>query len=140
MGDLYQRRWRIEEAFNSVKRLLGLSYLWTGSINGIKLQIWSTWLFYGVLVDLGDAVADELSRPFDEISLEMIYRGLYHFTIAHQKGKATDPVKYFADPKTRDLGIVKQKRKPNTKLIVAAFPELQRGSEQFFFNNSMKAY
>ena len=139
VADLYRRRWRIEEAFNTVKRLLGLSYLWTGSINGIKLQIWSTWLFYAVLVDLGDAVADELSVPFDEISLEMIYRGLYHFTMAHQKGKATDPVKYFADPKNRDLGIVKQKRKPNTKLIVAPFPELQRGSDQFFFNNSLKA-
>jgi hypothetical protein len=52
---------------------LGLSYLWTGSINGIKLQIWATWLFYAVLVDLGDAGADELSLPFDDISLEMIY-------------------------------------------------------------------
>ena len=30
VADLYRRRWRIEEAFNSVKRLLGLSYLWTG--------------------------------------------------------------------------------------------------------------
>ncbi len=49
--DLYQKRWRIEDAFNTVKRLLGLSYLWTGSINGIKLQIWATWLFYAVLVD-----------------------------------------------------------------------------------------
>jgi hypothetical protein len=28
--DLYQKRWRIEDAFNLVKRLLGLSYLWTG--------------------------------------------------------------------------------------------------------------
>ena len=56
-------------AFNTVKRLLGLSYLRTGSINGIKLQIWATWLFYAVLVDLGDAVADELSLSFDEISL-----------------------------------------------------------------------
>ena len=139
VADLYRRRWRIEEAFNTVKRLLGLSYLWTGSINGIKLQIWSTWLFYAVLVDLGDAVADELSLPFDEISLEMIYRGLYHFTMAHQKGKATDPVKYFADQKNRDLGIVKQKRKPNIKLIVAPFPDLQRGSDQFFFNNSLEA-
>jgi hypothetical protein len=36
----------------------------------------------------------------------MIYRGLYHFTRAHQKGKATDPVKYFADPQNRDLGII----------------------------------
>jgi hypothetical protein len=81
---------------------LGLSYLWTGSINGSKLQIWLTWLFYGVLVDLGNALADELSLPFDEISLEMIYRGLYHSTMAYQKGKATDTVKYFADPLSRD--------------------------------------
>ena len=28
--DLYQKRWRIEDAFNTAKRLLGLSYLWTG--------------------------------------------------------------------------------------------------------------
>ncbi len=59
---------RIEDAFNTVKRLLGLSYLWTGSINGIKLQIWATWLFYAVLVDLGDAVAEEISLPLDRIS------------------------------------------------------------------------
>lgn len=34
--DLYQKRWRIEEAFNTGKRLLSLSYLWTGSVNGIQ--------------------------------------------------------------------------------------------------------
>jgi hypothetical protein len=68
----------------------------------------------------------------------MIYRGLYHFTMAHQKGKATDPVKYFADPQNRDLSIIKQKRKPNVKLIVAPFPDLQRGSDEFFFNNYPK--
>jgi len=37
VADLYGRRWRIE-AFNTAKRLLGLSYLWTGSINGVKLK------------------------------------------------------------------------------------------------------
>ena len=51
VADLYRRRWRIEQAFNTVKRLLDLSYLWTGSLNGIRLQIWGTWLFYAVLVD-----------------------------------------------------------------------------------------
>ena len=102
VADLYGRRWRIEEAFNTVKRLLGLSYLWTGSINGIKLQLWGTWLFYAVLVDLGDAVAaesfragsplmektqaDEMTLPFDRISLEMVYRGLDHFYVAHHSG------------------------------------------------------
>jgi hypothetical protein len=138
VADLYQRRWRIEDAFNTVKRLLGLSYLWTGSINGVQVQIWGTWLFYAVLVDLGDAVADELSLPFDSISLEMIYRGLYHFYVAHQKGKATDPIKYFAAPENEDLGIVKRQRKPNMKLIVAPFPDKQQGTEEFFFHAPSK--
>lgn len=139
VADLYRKRWRIEDAFNTVKRLLGLSYLWTGSLNGIQLQIWGTWLFYAVLVDLGDAVADELELPFDSISLEMIYRGLYHFYVAHQKGKATDPVKYFAAPENQDLGIIKRQRKPTVKLIVAPFPEKQRGSNQFFFQASSQS-
>jgi len=132
--DLYEKRWRIEDAFNLVKRLLGLSYLWTGSLNGIKLQIWATWLFYAVLVDLGDAVADELSLPFDRISLEMIYRGLYYFHGAASRGEASDPVKYFANPEHQKcLGIVKRQRKPNKKLIIAPFPEKQRGANEFFF-------
>jgi hypothetical protein len=136
VADLYRRRWRIEEAFNTVKRLLGLSYLWTGSLNGIQLQIWGTWIFYAILVDLGDAVADQLSLPIDAISLEMIYRGLYHFYVAHQKGQATDPIEYFAAPENRDLGIVKSPRKPNVKLIIAPFPDRQRGSDCFFFETS----
>lgn len=139
VADLYGRRWRIEEAFNTVKRLLGLSYLWTGSVNGVQLQIWGTWLFYAVLVNLGDAVADELNIHFDQISLEMIYRGLYHFSVAYQKGKATNPITYFAAPENQDLGIVKRQRKPRVKLIVAPFPEQQRGSDQFFFSLSMKS-
>lgn len=140
VADLYRKRWRIEEAFNTVKRLLGLSYLWVGSINGVKLQIWGTWLFYGILIDLGDAVADELSLPCDCISLEMIYRGLYHFGVANQKGEATDPVKYFASPENKDLGIVKQIRKNNTKLIVAPFPEKQKNSPEFFFSSKSLIY
>ncbi|MEM9219205.1 MAG: transposase [Cyanobacteria bacterium P01_F01_bin.150] len=55
VADLYARRWRIEDAFHLVKRLLGLSYLWTGSLNGIKLQIWATWIMYAVLLDLADS-------------------------------------------------------------------------------------
>lgn len=122
VADLYRRRWRIEEAFNTVKRLLGLSYLWTGSINGVKLQVWATWLFYAVLVDLGDAIADELALPFDRISLEMVYRGLYHFSVAYDKGKATDPVKYFASPENQDLGVVKSQRKTEQKIDLSPFP------------------
>jgi hypothetical protein len=136
VADLSGRRWRIEEAFNTVKRLLGLSYIWTGSLNGIKLQLWGTWLFYAVLVDLGDAVADEVSLPFDRISLEMIYRGLYHFYVAHHKGLAPDPIKYFAAPENKDLGIVKSIRKPFKKLIIDPFPDRVSREGLFFFEPS----
>ena len=111
VADLYRRRWRIEEAFQVVKRLLNLAYLWTGSPNGVLLQVWSTWLFFAVLVDLGDAVAEELLVPFDSISLEMVFRGLYHFMQANARGEATDLVKYLAAPENRDLGVVKRIRK-----------------------------
>jgi hypothetical protein len=136
VADLYHKRWRIEQAFNLVKRLLGLSYLWTGSINGIKLQIWATWLFYAVLMDLEDAVADELALPVDRISLEMIYRGLYHFSVARQRGLTDDPIKYFAAEENRDLGILKSIRKPHVRLIIAPFPERQKNSPSFFFSSS----
>ena len=122
VADIYRRRWRIEEAFNTVKRLLNLSYLWTGSLNGIQLQIWATWLFYALLIDLGDAVADRVGLPFDRISLEMLYRGLYHFSRAYSNGLATDPVSYFADPANQDLGVVKALRKPISRLDLSPFP------------------
>lgn len=122
VADLYCRRWRIEDAFHAAKRLLNLSYLWTGSVNGIQLQIWATWLFYAVLVDLGDAVADAMTLPFERISLEMLFRGLYHFITAFNKGRATDPVSYFADPKNQDLDVVKVVRGKTLRLNLAPFP------------------
>lgn len=122
VADLYRRRWRIEDAFNTAKRLLGLAYLWTGSINGIQLQIWATWLFYAILVDLGDAVAHEMALPFNRISLEMLFRGLYHFNHAFHMGNADDPVTYFADSNNKDLGVVKRKRQQETILDLNPFP------------------
>jgi hypothetical protein len=127
VADVYRRRWRIEEAFLTVKRLLNLAYLWTGSLNGILLQVWATWLFFALLVDLGDAVAEELMLPFDRISLEMVFRGLYHFTQARRRGEATDPVKYLSAQENQDLGVVKRLRKkppatptlPETDLVPA---------------------
>jgi hypothetical protein len=69
-----------------------------------------------VLVDLGDAVADEMALEFDRISLEMLLRGLYHFSVARQWGLADDPVKYFAAPENQDLGVVKRlhKKRPSS--------------------------
>lgn len=73
-------------------------------------------------MDFSDAIADELTLPFDRISLEMVYRGLYDFNVAYDKGQATDPVKYFAAAENQDLGVVKVLRKPLPKLDLSPFP------------------
>jgi hypothetical protein len=93
---LYRQRWRIEDAYAIVKRLLGLAYFWVGSENGVQLQLWATWILYAVLVDLTDAVAEVLDRPLAALSLEMVSRSLYFFTQAYHRGEASDPVAYLA--------------------------------------------
>lgn len=107
---LYWQRWRIEDAYNIVKRLLGLAYFWVGSQNGVELQLWATWLLYAVLVDLTDAIAEHLNKPFAAISMEMVYRSIYYFAQAYHRGETDDPVVYLAD-NAKLLGVVKRKRK-----------------------------
>jgi len=119
--DLYGRRWRVEEAFLLVKRLLNLAYLWTGAANGLPLQLWATWLLYALLLDLSDAVAEELDQPLDRISIEMVYRGLYFFTGAVARGQATDPVAYLAAQS--DLGILKRRRHPPAPPSLDTLPQ-----------------
>lgn len=124
---LYWQRWRIEDAYAAVKRLLGLAYFWVGSDNGVQLQLWSTWLLYAVLIDLTDAVAEQLNQPFAAISLEMVYRGLYHFTQAYHRHEATDPIVYLAEHAV-SLGILKRKRKEKKPSPLLMFDLTNRSS------------
>ncbi|MGB9752073.1 hypothetical protein [Roseiflexus castenholzii] len=94
-----------------VKRLLIGSDQWTGSLHGMLLPVWATWLFFALLVEVGDAVAEERMRPVDQILREMVFRGLYHVTQAWRRGEAADPIKYVSAPDNRDLGVVKRLRK-----------------------------
>jgi hypothetical protein len=107
---LYGLRWRMEDAFTLVKRLLGLAYFYAGAVNAVQTQLWMTWLLYAVLVDLTDAVAAALRRPYAAVSLEMVYRGLYHFTQAAHRGPAADPVAYLA-ARAKALGLLKRPRR-----------------------------
>jgi hypothetical protein len=45
----------------------------------LKCKIWTTWLLYVILINLTDAVAEALNKPFSAISIEMVYRSLYFF-------------------------------------------------------------
>lgn len=122
---LYAQRWHIEDAFNVVKRLLGLAYFWSGALNGVLVQLWATWVLFAALVDLTDSVAQAMDLPFQAISMEMVFRGLYHFTQAYQRREASDPVAYFVQ-NAKLLGIVKRKRKIRSpvELLALTIPKL----------------
>jgi hypothetical protein len=117
--------WRIEDCFAVIKRLLGLAYFWTGSINGVQLQMWATWILYAVLVDLTDAVAEALNRPFHALSMEMVYRGLYTISrlpIIAARQTTRSPTLL---PMPRALGIIKRQRKNRggaTELLYLTIP------------------
>lgn len=116
---LYYRRWSIERAFSTVKRLLGLAYFWSGSQNSVELQLWSTWIVYAVLIDLCDQVASLRDILFDRISIEMVYRSLYYFLKAHARGDADDLPGWLATC-NKIYGIVK--RKPHKPDVFQSWP------------------
>ena len=106
---VYECRWHIETTFLLVKRLLGLSYLWVGSLNGVQLQVWATFLFYAILIDLCDDVANQLQLPLQAISVEMVFRSLYYYTVARAQGSGETAAEYLARD-ARGLGIIKRQR------------------------------
>ena len=117
VAQLYQQRWRIEDAFNVAKRQLGLAYFWVGSINGVQVQVWATWLLYTVLVDLTDRIAEALNRPFEDISMEMVFKGLYHFAQEKKLGRASDPVTFLAQ-EAKFYGVLKHRNHPKPTLTL----------------------
>jgi hypothetical protein len=108
--ELYRRRWRIEEAFLLTKRLLGLAYLWVGDRNGVEIQLYATWLFYAVLVDLCGQVAEALDQPLEKISVEMVFRSLYHFARAIDLGENPELVPFLVHH-AKLFGLLKADRK-----------------------------
>ena len=80
-----------------------------------------------VLIDLADEVADELALPFESISVEMVFRGIYHFTQAVHRGVADNLVAYLTARENQDLGVVKTPRPKRQKppLDLSPFPQSQ---------------
>ena len=108
--DLYRRRWKIEDAFLLTKRLLGLSYLWVGGVNGIKMQVYSTWIFYAVLNDLCADVSIALQQPLERISVEMVFRSLYFFNRAQLQNPKLELIPWLVE-NHRSMGLIKAVRK-----------------------------
>ena len=51
----------------------------------------------------------------NSISVEMVFRGIYHFTQALNHGNASNLISYLTAPENRDLGIVKSARPKRAK-------------------------
>ena len=113
--ELYRRRWRIEDAFLVTKRMLDLAYLWKASANGVQLQLYATFLFYLVLLNVCQQVAQSLNEPLERISVEMVFRAFYHYSRALTRGETTDLVPYLVHH-AKLLGLVKRQRKRHREL------------------------
>lgn len=125
---LYEQRWHIETAFALVKRLLNLAYLWVGSENGVQLQVWATWLYYAVLIDLCDDVAEVLQLPLEYISVEMVSRCLYYYASATRRGEYTGDAAHYLAQNAKLFGIVKRK-KPDEGVPVLTQVSLALGDD-----------
>ena len=120
---LYWQRWRIEDAYNTIKRNLGLAYFWCGAQNAVEMQLAATWILFAVLVDLTDAVAETLNKRFAALSLEMVYRSLPYFTQAYHQGRAADVVAFLATHAER-YGILKRQRNRDKPSVLLTLMDL----------------
>jgi len=103
-----------EDSFLLTKRLLRLAYVWVGGRNGVQIQLYVTWIFYAVLNDLCREVAVTLAQPLEKISMEMVFRSLYHFAQAKQKNASVQLIPFFVRFQ-KSFGLVKAQRKRKRK-------------------------
>ena len=80
-----------------------------GGTNGIKIQIYPSWTVYAVLNDFGAAVALASNQPIKMISVEMVFRSLYHDAQAQQSAEETE-LRPFLVQFHQSFGLLKAKR------------------------------
>jgi hypothetical protein len=107
---LYRRRWRIEDAFLVTKRVLDLAYLWKTSANGIQLQLYATFLFYRVVLQVCQQVAPSLTEPWERISVERVFRAFYPYSRALARDATLELIPYLIQHAVL-LGLVKRQRR-----------------------------
>jgi hypothetical protein len=106
----------IEDAFLVTKRVLELAYLGKASAHGVQLQLYATFLFYLVLLNVGQQVAPSLNEPLERISVEMVFRAFYHYSRALTRGESTELLPYLVHH-AKLLGLVKRQRKRHREIL-----------------------
>jgi hypothetical protein len=95
--------------------VLDLAYLWKASANGVQLQLYATFLFYLVLLNVCQQVAQSLNEPLERISVEMVFRAFYHYSRALLRSESTELVPYLVQH-AKLLGLVKRQRKRHREI------------------------
>src|SRR5262249_32985249 len=113
--ELYRRRWRLEDSFLVTKRVLGLGHLWKASANGVQPQLYATFLFYLVLLNVCQHVAPSLNEPLAHISVEMVFRAFFHHSRVLTRGEARQLVACLVHH-AKLLGLVKRQRKRHREI------------------------
>jgi hypothetical protein len=80
----------------------------------MQIQIYATWIFYTLLNELCAQVAVALNQPLERISMEMVFRGLYHYAQALVRGTQQTAVSFLVE-NHRLLALVKTVRKRQRK-------------------------
>ena len=108
---LYDARSSTETTFLLVKRLVDLADLWVGSLNGVRVQVYASFLFSAMLIDLCDDLAEQFGLALEQLSVAMVYRGLYHSVtaLAQQLFRGDAPSDLAREAK--GLGIIKRQRR-----------------------------
>ena len=75
----------------------------------MQIQLHATWIFYAVLTDLCAEVTVALHQPLERISVEMVFRSLYHYSRARQQGRATALIPFLVQFH-KSFGLVKAQR------------------------------
>jgi hypothetical protein len=68
-----------------------------------------------VAIDLCSVVAVALRQPLERISVEMVFRSLYHFSRARQLGHASEIVPFLVE-NARSFGLVKAQRQRHRQI------------------------
>jgi hypothetical protein len=90
--------------------VLDVAYLWTGATHAVPLQIYATLIFDAVRLMLCQQVAEGLGEPLDRIAVERVFRALYHYGRAVQRGEYEDLILVLTEH-AKLRGLVKRWRK-----------------------------
>jgi hypothetical protein len=73
---LYHRRWLIERAFHTLKRVLGLGWMWSGKTSVLLAQVWGVLIIAQLLQTLRMLVAIGAHVEPSEVSMELLAKQL----------------------------------------------------------------